>query len=152
SAACPPTYPTIPHMHHSLKPGRNGTTRSPAQGKRGRTLRRIGDEGNLLNYSSHFSPAGGGTIRQALEEAFLAQLQRPGERSAAEAVQVEPRCLGMLILQALLGLLQVPERGSHFAKAPRFGRIILARALRLPQAQRLVPVRPGQAGAVGAED
>src|SRR5205814_947602 len=89
--------------------------------------------------------------RQQPHQAVLARLQGRGERLGPQAPPVKQRRGLVLVvpgLQAVFRLLQVPEQRPRLLAR---GLLRLGPHPRLPQADRLVPVRPHQPPPVRAE-
>src|SRR3954470_12972796 len=102
--------------------------------------------------------ASGPLVAEALQlprEPLAAGLEGAGQRRVADAAEVERRrgqvvVLGALVLQAVLGLLQVPGAGALGGGAAAGVAAVLRLGLRRPDADRLVPVARRQPLAVGA--
>src|SRR5262249_8767512 len=82
--------------------------------------------------------------------------ERRGKDHALQLRQVESGGGGILMLETVLGLLQVPEVGAlvrgQAARLPMLDAFLLGFERRLPKTDRFVPVRSRQATAVWTED
>src|SRR5215831_14206317 len=93
---------------------------------------------------------------QLRSEALATLLQRAGQGYVNQALQVETRGREPIMLEAILGFLQVPKvgslvGGSKALRAESWKRFIANADLGFPNADGFIPICTGQTFAVGTE-